>query len=221
MCSIGLWSCCRSSGVSTDVCEAICRGLARKQKEDAAMGVSTMKMSDAEVRSFAHYVCNLHEGKKSGIRKISSINETGNSTTPVGDYPEHWVDNWHGLEGGNDLYGVRPQSGVTLLQAEMNGLSYNCGYETAWDDASNENIVPELVHAARALEMEYFHKLGVYESVTRDHQACAGGKIIGVRWVDVNKGDALHRNYRSRLVGREFNVGRDDALYVSTPPSRH
>ena len=25
-------------------------------------------------------------------------------------------------------------------------------------------------------------------------------------------------NYRSRLVGREFNVGRDDALYASTPP---
>ena len=23
---------------------------------------------------------------------------------------------------------------------------------------------------------------------------------------------------RSRLVGREFNVGRDDALYASTPP---
>ena len=45
-----------------------------------------------------------------------------------------------------------------------------------------------------------------------------GGKIIGVRWVDVNKGDALDVNYRSRLVGREFNVGRDDALYASTPP---
>ena len=107
-----------------------------------------MKMSDAEVRSFAHYVCNLHEGKKSGIRKISSIKETGNSTTPVGDCPEHWVDNWHELEGGNDFYGVRQQCGVTLLQAEVNGLSYKGGYETAWDDFSNMNPVPELVHAA-------------------------------------------------------------------------
>ena len=25
-------------------------------------------------------------------------------------------------------------------------------------------------------------------------------------------------NYRSRLAGREFNIGRDDALYASTPP---
>ena len=65
--------------------------------------------------------------------------------------------------------------------------------------------------------MEYFHKLGVYEKVTRDHQVRTGGKIIGVRWVDVNKGDALDANYRSRLLVREFNVGLDDALYASTP----
>ena len=85
------------------------------------MGVSAMKMSDDEVQSFAHHICNLNEGKRSGIRKISSINETGDSTTPVGDCPEHRVDNFHELEGGNDLYGVRPQCGVTLLQADMNG----------------------------------------------------------------------------------------------------
>ena len=128
------------------------------------------------------------------------------------------MDNWPDLEGGNGRYGVRPQYGVTILQAEMNGLSYKSGYETAWDDVSNENLVPHLVHAARALEMEFFHKLGVYENAPREHQANTGGKNIGVRWADVNKGDALDVNYRSRFVGREFNVGRDDALYAPTPP---
>ena len=39
-----------------------------------------------------------------------------------------------------------------------------------------------------------------------------------MRWVDVNKGDQDDPEYRSRLVGREFNVGRDDALYAATPP---
>ena len=91
----------------------------------------------------------------------------------------------------------------------MNGFSYKSGYETAWDDVSNENLVPELVHAARAVEMEYFAKLGVYEKVSRNHQTATGGK---------SNGDAQDVNYRSRLVGREFNVGRDDALYASTPP---
>ena len=69
-------------------------------------------------------MCNLNEGKKSGIRRIDSINETENGTTPVGAYPGHWLDNWHEIEGGSDLYGVRPQYGVTILQAEMDGLSY-------------------------------------------------------------------------------------------------
>ena len=36
--------------------------------------------------------------------------------------------------------------------------------------------------------------------------------------VDVNKEDATDVNYRSRLVGHEFNVGRDDALYASNSP---
>ena len=108
--------------------------------------------------------------------------------------------------------------GVMLLRAEMDGLSYKSGYETAWDDVSNAALVPTLVREARELEMEYFRKLGVYERVPRSHQVHTGGKIIGVRWVDVNKGDATDTNYRSRLVGREFNVGRDDALYAATPP---
>ena len=45
-----------------------------------------------------------------------------------------------------------------------------------------------------------------------------GGKIIGTRWVDVNKGDFDNPNCRLRLVGRHFNVGRDDNLYAATPP---
>ena len=66
--------------------------------------------------------------------------------------------------------------------------------------------------------MSYFRKLGVYKVVPRSHQKLTGGKIIGTRWVDVNKGDAESPNYRSRLVGREFNVGKDDTLYAATPP---
>ena len=147
-----------------------------------------------------------------------SIDESHGFARPTGVHPEHWIDTWHELEGGDDHFGVRPQVGVTLMQAEMSGLSYRNGYEMAWDDVSNENLVPELVHQARAVEMEYFEKLGVYDKVPRSHQLTTGGKIIGVRWVDVNKGDAVDVNYRSRLVGREFNVGRDDALYASTPP---
>ena len=52
----------------------------------------------------------------------------------------------------------------------------------------------------------------------RPHQVYTGGIIIGVKWVDVNKGCATNTNYRSTLVGREFNVSHDDALYAATFP---
>ena len=77
--------------------------------------------------------------------------------------------------------------------------------------------VPELVKSARAAEMEYFDRLGFYERVPF-HKVATCGKVIGVRWVDVNKGDATDTNYRPRLVGREFNVELDEVLYAAATP---
>ena len=58
----------------------------------------------------------------------------------------------------------------------------------------------------------------VYSRVPRSHQLQTAGKTIGTRWLDVNKGDGTVRDYRSRLVGKEFRHGQDDTLYASTPP---
>ena len=71
---------------------------------------------------------------------------------------------------------------------------------------------------ARAVEMVYSERLGVYERVPMSHQIATGGKTIGIRWVDINKGDTAEPDYRSRLDRREFAVGRDDALYAATAP---
>ena len=45
-----------------------------------------------------------------------------------------------------------------------------------------------------------------------------GKKPIGVRWVDINKGDDQNPDYRSRLVAKEINTGHDDDLFAATPP---
>ena len=45
-----------------------------------------------------------------------------------------------------------------------------------------------------------------------------GKKIIGVRWVDVNKGDETKDDYRSRLVAKEINTGKRPDLFAGTPP---
>ena len=45
-----------------------------------------------------------------------------------------------------------------------------------------------------------------------------GCKVVGGRWVDVDKGDLQRPDYRSRFVAKEINTGYEEGLYASTPP---
>ena len=45
-----------------------------------------------------------------------------------------------------------------------------------------------------------------------------GWKVVQTRWIDINKGDDENPNYRSRLVGKEFNNEHMDGLFAGTPP---
>ena len=63
-----------------------------------------------------------------------------------------------------------------------------------------------------------FEGMKVYERVPRAEQYKTGGKIIGTKWIVVNKGDIDKPNIRCRLAGKEFRTTPDDAPYASTPP---
>ena len=65
------------------------------------------------------------------------------------------------------------------------------------DDVSGVALDPELVKEAREVEMTFFRMMKVYTRVPRAMQKMKGGKIIGVRWVDVNKEDQEHPDMRS------------------------
>ena len=43
-------------------------------------------------------------------------------------------------------------------------------------------------------------------------------EIVKPRWIDINKGDDEKPNYRSRMVGEEFNDRVVDCLFAATPP---
>ena len=137
---------------------------------------------------------------------------------PVGKWPSDWVDGVHDDEGGDDHYGVRPQQGVEALKEAMYGLVCHNSIWKAWDDVTIVELNAKDIRAARDFEMQYFERLRVYVRVDRSDIKLTGGKLIGTRWVDLNKGDSTSVDCRSRLVGWKFNVGRDDALYAATPP---
>ena len=100
----------------------------------------------------------------------------------------------------------------------MCSLYVQADVEYAVDDVSGALLDPKLVHAGRSVEMKFFDGMKVYDRVPRAEQAETGGKIIGTKWIDVNKGDIDNPNIRCRLVGKEFRTTPDDALYASTPP---
>ena len=90
----------------------------------------------------------------------------------------------------------------------------------AWDDQSGAWLKPELMAKARREEIAYFKDMKVYRKVpVTKCWEITGNDPIAVRWVDINKGDTDHPDYRSRLVAKEYRVDVRPELYAATPPS--
>ena len=65
-----------------------------------------------------------------------------------------------------------------------------------WDDMSGEPLDPSLVKDAREEELKESRKHNVYTKVpTTECWQETGKAPIGVRWVDINKGDKAHQEY--------------------------
>ena len=137
---------------------------------------------------------------------------------PVGDFPAHWGDGVHDDDGHGLRDGPKDNRGELSLRGELSALMMQCGVEYVTDDVSGAHLDPKLVSEARKVEMQFFEDMKVYDRVDRNEMIQRGGKSIKTRWIDVNKGDATKPNYRSGLVGKEYNTYVDDSLYASTPP---
>ena len=72
----------------------------------------------------------------------------------------------------------------------------------------------EEVKEARKEEMKEVRKHDVYTKAPL--QEC--WEPIGTRWVDVNKGDKVHTEIRSRLVAQDIKTNKREDLFAATPP---
>lgn len=69
--------------------------------------------------------------------------------------------------------------------------------EMVWDDVSGAEFDPTQVKRARAEEVEYVRKMGLYNKVPiRQCYEKTGKGPISVRWIDINKGDQNTPNYQ-------------------------
>ena len=95
--------------------------------------------------------------------------------------------------------------------------------EKYYDDISGEELPPDLVKKARLEEIDWIHRIQLYDKVPRSTALERGKQVLPVRWVDVNKGDKAHMKLRSRIVGKELKVKTKEALlahelFSATPP---
>ena len=85
----------------------------------------------------------------------------------------------------------------------------------AWDDISGKELDPQKVRAARALEVEYYRKMDVFDKVPIEECYQVTGKApIKTKWIDHDKGS----RYRSRWVAKEFKDSTDEDWFATTPP---
>ena len=61
-------------------------------------------------------------------------------------------------------------------------------------------------------------KKGVWVKMLRSEVRSRGIRIVGTRWLDINKGGEEVENYRSRLVAKDFNQGKEEGIFAATPP---
>ena len=110
------------------------------------------------------------------------------------------------------VYHLTSQSGA-ILKVQINGE------EVFKDDLTGQLLPPDLVKAARKLELDYFNGKLVWEKRPLSEARRVTGKPpITVRWVDVNKGDNANPNVRSRLVARQIRQAGEEAIFAPTPP---
>ena len=75
------------------------------------------------------------------------------------------------------------------------------------------------MQVARQEELETFKQFGVYMKVPiQDCYDMTGRAPLGIKWVDVNKGDDEYEEYRSRLVAKEIKLDKRTDLFAATPP---
>ena len=101
-------------------------------------------------------------------------------------------------------------------EAEINAA---IGDATAWDDVTGAQLDEAGVVKAREEEMGEVHKHTVHVKVpVSDCWEKPGKAPIKTRWIDINKGDRVHPEYRSRIVAKDIKLDKRLDLFAATPP---
>ena len=112
-------------------------------------------------------------------------------------------------------------NGGFKFEESNTGNVESCEGLVASDDVKGGKLIPSKVKAARGREMRFVKERKIYEYYQKKMDSDLGSEdppLVGVRWVDTNKGDAQDPNYRRRLVAQEFRKSHMESIFAGTPP---
>ena len=101
---------------------------------------------------------------------------------------------------------LRPETNLSMniCSRDIDVFKVQHGDEEVFkDDLTGQMLDTELVREARRKELEYFAAKNVWTlRPIAEARKATGKPPITVRWVDVNKGDDVQPNIRSRVVAQ-------------------
>ena len=122
-----------------------------------------------------------------------------------------------GIVGMHEMHDEHVEQ--TCVNVDGHALRFDNGEGPFFDDLTKQELSTPLVKAARRKELQYFEDKHVWRRVPISEAVRASGRPpITVRWVDVNKGDDVSPDIRSRLVARQIRGAHEDPMFAPTPP---
>ena len=123
-------------------------------------------------------------------------------------------------EGEGEWVPSKEPGWLVLECEEQKSVYYLDSEGRCWDEVSHKLLDADGVAAARLDEIQQIHNHSVYEKVPVEECHQKTGKApIKVKWVDINKGDEINKEYRSRLIAKEIKMDKNVDLFAATPPS--
>ena len=104
-----------------ELCQAICRGIAAQKECDLEYRFATLPMSSVELVDFSHVCCQA-TGRLGEVSSLCKIDEGTTSVwqapiiRPVGDFPSHWHDGVHDIDGHGMQAGPEDCKGEQILR---------------------------------------------------------------------------------------------------------
>ena len=134
-----------------DLCDAMCRGIAKQKGWDAGRSVDSAKMSKGQLSSLMSKIVDTEV-----IKKLRIHSRAAPATRPIGGWRAHWIDHMHEPDGGEDGIGCE-RLGIPELEKHMSALYSRNGVPEAWDDMNDVFLNAAEVKKARATKMEFFN----------------------------------------------------------------